>query len=146
MLQSQRAGFGIGKVPVIFAQIRRDLILVFFQLRADVFETGQGIDHIDAEISGDGILQIRGDKGLHENGVIAVRVVDDPLVLKSQQAVVAHQGPDLVSGDQGHFSRTIARRHGHAVAVGVGGDDQVCATFFGLGDSHAEGFRILRIG
>ena len=93
---------------------------------------------------GDGALEIGGDESFHDHAARRVLRRDDAEFDELPHAVVRHERTDLVAGQEFEAARGIAHRHAHAVAVRVGGDDEIRAIL--LGELHGERERLGVLG
>ena len=63
----------------------------------------------------------------------------------SLRAVEGHQRADLIAGEQFEFAGHVAHRDAHAVAIRIGGDDEVRVFAFRERDGHRERVGVLGI-
>ena len=95
---------------------------------------------------GDGVLELGGDEGFDDDGVVLVSVGEDAEVEEGFEAVPCHEGTDLIACDELHASGAVADGDAHAVAIGVGADDDVGVFLFCEVEGHLEGRGVFRVG
>ena len=145
MLEAQAARLLLGESGVIRTQTGWNGRLVFAELLADIFETGERLHAAEAEFFGNRLLKIGGDECLDDHATRAVGVIEDSEFKKPCRPIPSEDRADLVAGDEMHFPFRIPRGNTHAVVIRVGGDDEVRAGAVSLRDGHRERLGIFRI-
>ena len=82
-------------------------------------------------MDGDLILQAAGDKCFNEHGARLVVVIEQAELEVSGDPIPSHEGAGLVAAEQDEPSLRIPDGHAHAVAVGVGANDQIRSFLLG---------------
>lgn len=146
VLETSVARFDRSEVAVAGADVLGEGGFVIGEFGADPFETGQGVDDLDAVFDGDSVLHGAGDESLEDDGAIAIGIVEDAEVEHGFDTIPGHDGTGLVAGEEDHFTGGVTDTDAHAVAIGVGADDNVGAFFVGEIDGHLEGGRVFGVG
>ena len=144
------AGGGAGVVIQGDTGIQEQRLLHFLfikpQLFTDPFEAGEGVDALQAIDPGNLFLQGGGDKGLDQGAVLGVFRSDHSGLHQRADPAFGEQRTDAVSGEEDHFSRSIADRYTHAVGIRVGSDHHRGPGSCGCCNAQAQCFGVLRIG
>ena len=123
-----------------------ELVLIATDLAGDPLEAGEGVDDLHAVAARDLILQCGGHEGLHQRDTIGTGLGNDAELLISGKTILGHQGTDLVAGDEVHLAVPAPHRGAHAVAIGVGGHDEIESLFLGQLDCERKRVGVLRVG
>ena len=75
-------------------------------------------------------MQISGDESLDDHGARGVLFIQHAFVEQCLDAVPGKKRTDLVPGQQLHFAALCSNCHAHAIAIGIGGDDEISALRF----------------
>ena len=94
---------------------------------------------------GDRFLQIGRDKSLDDHAAIRVRLIQNAAIEKCFRSIPGHERSDLITGEQFHFTRTIAHRDTHSVVVRIGCDDKIGIGFLCQLNAETKCLGIFRI-
>ena len=121
-------------------------LLVFAQLRSDVFETGQRFDAAQTVVLCDSLLQIGSDKCFDDHGARGVFLVEDALIKQRLGTIVGKERADLIAGQQLHFAAFRAYRCAHPVAIRIGRYNEIGIFIFREIDRHRQCLGVFRVG
>ena len=98
ILEPRLASLLLGEMTIIRLNLSWELLLVGTLLRADVLESGQGLDALYAKAERNLLLKIRSDKALDHDGVLSVHLGQDAFLKKTLQTVPDHERSNLIAG------------------------------------------------
>ena len=146
VLEAEVACCFLGERAVVLAEVRWDGGFVFPEFFTDVFEAGEGFDAAEAEFFRNGFLEVGGDERLDDHAARAVGGGEDAFLKKARGAIPREDRADLVAAEEFHFPLGVAGSDAHAVVIGIGGDDEVCAGAVRLRDRHGERLGVFGVG
>src|SRR5205823_7821388 len=96
MSETKSLGFLFAEIDILLAHVFGKRLLVFAQLRSDVFETGQCFDAAQTVMLCDSLLQIGSDKCFDDHGARCVFLVEDALIKQRLGTIVGKERADLI--------------------------------------------------